>query len=181
MSHMISMPVGVVIAREEIDSPWQDYTWRPVSIIPGAPQFTPWKELMRGEGWVHYHAATLPLELHRKETQAYKENLESGEPSLYVVLSEDDDAESSHPFEVHLVTASPFEAQDYLDSGEEVVEPVAMSNTLISWVRAFVETHHVEEKFRKRRRDEVKLEDHKFGQEPIFEIRDKLNGRKGDG
>lgn len=175
------MPVGIVVAREEIDSPWQDHIWRPVGVVTGVPELFQWKELMRGDGWVHYYAATLPLELFAKETEAYKHNLESGQPALYIVLTEaDEDGPADFPYEVHLVTASPFEAQDYLDSGEEIVEPVEMPKGVALWIGGFVEAHHVERTFRKRRRDEVKVEEHKFGQEPIFETRQRLR-QNGDG
>lgn len=159
-------PVGVVIERRQIDSPWQDHVWRPVSVVPGAPPVTEWKELLRGEGWAHYLAATLPLELHRKETAAYKHNLESGHPALYVVLRQQ--PEGDRPVEVHLVTASPYEAEAYLASGDEIVEPVAMPEPLAEWLAAFVEEHHVEEVFRKRQRDKINPDEHKFGKEPIF-------------
>ena len=46
---MVSMPLGVVIERREIDNPWQDHEWRPVAVIPGAAPTTEWKELARGE------------------------------------------------------------------------------------------------------------------------------------
>ncbi|RMF02916.1 MAG: DUF3305 domain-containing protein [Alphaproteobacteria bacterium] len=177
MSHSVTMPVGVVVAREEIDSPWQDHEWRPVAVLPGAPQVEAWTELRQGEGWVHYHAGTVSLELYRKETEAYKFNLEGREPVLYVVLAEEEDEEEGDdaaPYQVHLVTASPFEAQDYLDSGEEIVEPVPMPEPIIAWIQGFIDEHHQEEKFKKRRRDEVDLEEHKFGQEPIVVVRERM-------
>jgi len=35
-----SMSAGVVLERRKIDNPWQDYTWHPVAVIPGAPPVT---------------------------------------------------------------------------------------------------------------------------------------------
>lgn len=167
------MPVGVVVAREDIDDAWEDHIWRAVGILPGAPEVDRWKELRRGDGWVQYHAATLPLELFRKEAEAYKYNLEGKEPVIYVVLAEDED-EEEFPYSVHLVTASPYEAQDYLDSGEEIVEPIVMPERLAVWINAFVEEHHQEEKFKKRKRDEVDMEEHKFGSEPLVVVRERM-------
>lgn len=162
------VPLGIVVAREEVDNPWLDYAWRPTGVIVGAPDVAAWKELKRGPGWVHYYAATVPLELHRKETEAYRVNLQNEQPAVYVVLREAETDDSERPVEVHLATVSAFEAQDYLDSGEDIVEPVPMPETLIAWIKRFVDDHHVEEKFKKRKRDEVDIEDHKFGKEPIF-------------
>lgn len=177
MSVAASISVGVVIAREEVDSKWEDHVWRPVGVLPGSPEIDLWEELRRGDGWVHFYAGTYELELFRKETDAYKFNLEGKEPVIYVVLSEpeDEEDESDCPFCVHVVTASPYEAADYLDSGDQIVEPVPMPRSLYTAIDDFVQEHHVEKKFKKRKRDEVKLEEHKFGQEPIFEIRKRMS------
>jgi hypothetical protein len=56
---------------------------------------------------------------------------------------------------VLLVTASPYEAQDYTDSGEELVEKVRMPRVIIGWVEAFVSLHHEHEAFKKRQRDKA--------------------------
>lgn len=175
MSASVSVPIGVVIAREDVDSPWCDYTWRALGVSLTLPSGVRWKELIREEGKVQYLAAAPPLELHRKETAAYLENISSEVPALYVVLREAEEGGSDDPaVEVHLVTASPFEAQDYLDSGEDIVERVAMPEELIALISDFVEEHHVEEQFRKRKRDEVDIAEHKFGQEPIFVLRERM-------
>lgn len=179
MSAAASIQVGVVIAREDLDSKWEDHTWRPVGVLHGEPEIEPWQELRRGDGWVHFYAGTYTIELFRKETDAYKFNIEGREPVIYVVLSEpddsiDDDDDMQCPYAVHVVTASPYEAADYLDSGDQIIEPVAMPESLYAVIKAYVDEHHVEEKFKKRKRDEVKLEEHKFGQEPLVELRKRM-------
>ena len=174
MTAAVSMPIGVIVAREDIDSQWEDHVWRPIGVLPGAPEIEEWTELRRGEGVVHYHAATVPLELFRKETDSYKFNLEGLEPAIYIVLSDQEDDEDDRPLSVHMVTVCPYEAADYLDSGEQIVEPVAMPPEVFALVSDFIEEHHVEQKFKKRKRDEVKQEEHKFGQEPIVETRKRM-------
>jgi len=175
MQTSLSIPLGIVIAREKVAHPWQDFRWRPVSVFLDASETPEWRELRRGPGFVHYHAATLHLELHRKETMAYRVNLANGSPSVYVVTREDADADNDMPIDVHLVTASPFEAQSHGDMGFDFVEGVAMPDRLVATVQAFIDEHHVEEGFYKRKRDRaMKPEEHKFGQEPIFVMRDRL-------
>ena len=49
-----------------------------------------------------------------------------------------------------LVTASPYEAAAY---SEAIVEAVPMPDGLIAWVQDFVDRHHVDEPFEKRKRD----------------------------
>lgn len=144
------MPLGVVVERREIDNRWQRFAWKPVAVIPGAPPVGEWRELVRGERFVRWHAATLPLELHRKETEGYRYNLSAKAPAIYVVLRPQDGG--PHEVAPFLVTASPYEAECYLD---DIVEAVPMPDGLIAWVQDFVQRHHVDEPFRKRKRDRI--------------------------
>jgi hypothetical protein len=151
MERSISMPLGVVVERREIDNRWQRFAWRPVAVLPGAPPVAAWRELMRGERFVRWHAATLPLELHRTETEAYRANLSGKVPAIYVGLRpEGGDIDRFAPF---LVTASPYEALLYEAPGDALVEPVAMPDGLIAWLQEFVDRHYVERPFHKRKRD----------------------------
>lgn len=155
MERSIVMPLGVVVERQQIDHPWQKWRWMPVAVIPAAPPVQEWKEIARGERFVRWHAATLEFELHRKETEAYKVNLSNHPPVVYVVLRTDGSGTTGHDIRPFLVTASPYEAQDYLDSGEDIVEGVPMPEGLVAWVQMFVDRHHVDEPFKKRKRDRV--------------------------
>ena len=163
----ISFPLGIILERRESKHPWGDWIWKPVAVLPGAAPVSDWVVLASGEDWIHFQIATLPLVLHRKETEALKLNIESDAPHLYVVLRENDD-EGGHPFIAHLVTASPYDAQDYLDTSEELIEKVPMPPAIFEWIKAFIAEHHKEEEFKKRKRDKINVEDHKFGKEPIF-------------
>jgi hypothetical protein len=170
MDRVLSIPLGVVIAHEKIDHPWQEYAWRPVSVFLGAPEIADWRELRRDATATHYHAATLPLELHPKEAMGYAANLDGGAPLVYVVLRQGGD--SGKPIDVGVVTASPYDAEVYGYDSSEIVGTVAMPAPLIELLEAFVAEHHVEEPFVKRQRQKHhRAEEHKFGQEPIAELR----------
>ena len=175
MERVLSIPVGVVIAHDKIDHPWQEYAWRPVSVFLNASEVTQWRELRRGPGFVHYHAATLPVELHPKETLGYQANLDTGQPLVYVVLLEGPGVEGgSEPMHVHVVTASPYDAEVYGHTSEEIVGGVVMPEPLVELMEAFVAEHHVQEPFVKRQRQKHhKAEEHQFGQEPIDILRDR--------
>lgn len=151
MDRLETMRLGVVVERRDMENPWQDYAWLPVAVIPGAPDLDQWKVVNRGKDWIHYHAATLTLELHRKEAEAYIYNLASRPPVIYVILRHDDEA-GEHEVEPFAVTASPSESQDFLDAGDDIVEAVAMPEVVISLVQAFVDAHPAPEPHRKRRR-----------------------------
>jgi hypothetical protein len=174
----VSIKVGIVVERREIDNRWQKFAWRPVEVIAGAPDFDGVTVLRQGDGWVHYLAATLPLELHRRETEAYKVNLSNAPPSVYVVLRELDDA-TELDYKPFVATVSPYEAQDYLDSGEEIVERVPMEEGMIAWVQAFIDRHHVDEPFYKRKRKRYDPDEVGFGRRPVDETRKRREGESG--
>ena len=149
MSADAVMAMGVVIERRESGSPWQDFTWRPVAVIANAATAS-WREFRRGEGWVQFHAATLPLELFKGETEGYLANLAQEPPKVFAVLRPGDSADELEPEPFHL-TVCPYEAMGYGESGDEIVEGVAMPDEVIAWLQAFVQAHHVEVPFKKRR------------------------------
>lgn len=148
------MPVGIVIRRSPGVTRWAEWSWKAVSALPGAGPVD-WRVLRAEDGCVLYHAATPELELHATEAEAYLHGLAAEVPSLYVLLRETGRPE--RPLEVVLVTASPHEAQDYADNGEDIVEKVPMPPSLCDRVRAFAEAHRSDEPFRKRRRDSVDI------------------------
>lgn len=149
------MPLGVVIRRMPGVTRWARHVWKAVAVLPGAGE-ADWKELRREGDAVEYHAATLTLELYRTDTEAYLQGLSAEVPAIYVVMR--DAEEGDAPLDITLVTASPFEAQDYADTGEEQVEKVPMPEGLIAWVRDFAEAHHEEEVFVKRKRDKKRID-----------------------
>lgn len=150
-----TIPLGVVIRRQPGVTRWAKWIWRPVAVLPGAGP-ADWRELRREGEAVEYHAATCPLTVWRTDTEAYRVALANDPPSVYVVLRPGEAGERE--YHVFAVTASPFEAQDYADSGEELVEPVPMPPALVAWLTDFVERHHRETPFVKRRRDRVQVE-----------------------
>jgi Protein of unknown function (DUF3305) len=176
MDPMITVPLGIVVARERVNSPWQEFAWRPLSVFTAAQPITRWRKLQEGDGFAHFHVATLDLELHRKETTGYAVNLVNGEPSIYVVLREGSTHGGDEPVHAHLITASPFDVQAYGHNGDEIIGRVAMPPTVVELVRAFVATHHVEDQFVKRQRVPLpQPEAHVFGQEPVHILRERMN------
>ena len=170
-----TLPLGVVLERRKIDHPWQDVSWLPIGVVPGAPACDPrgpWKQLRAGDGWEHYHCGTLTLSLFRKETEAYKVNLSQRPPRIFVVLRGEEEADAAHDVVPFLVTASPFEAQDYLDSGEEIVEAVPMPPDVVAFVESYVDEHHVDEPFYKRKRKPHDPNESGFARKPPESTRD---------
>jgi hypothetical protein len=151
-ARQISMPLGVVMERRAITSRWARFQWLPVAVLPGAGAVEGWRQLESGDERVRYHAATLTLTLHRKDTLAYKLNLSSTVPSIYVVLRPWEAPDAIAPVRPAIVTVSSAEAAGYAESALDAVEAVRMPAGLLHWAQAFVDRHHVDEPFRKRRR-----------------------------
>jgi hypothetical protein len=162
----VSMPVGVLIERRAIDNPWQKWRWLPVAVVPGAAEIDNWREMERDGDAVRWHAATMMLKLHRKETEAYRANLECSQPGVWVVLRPVEDAPAERAVRPHLVTLSAYEAQDYVDVGEDIVERVGLPPSVRAWAEAFIARHHVEEPFRKRKRKRYDPDEAGFGRRP---------------
>ncbi|EBA02452.1 MAG: DUF3305 domain-containing protein [Paracoccaceae bacterium] len=148
------MPLGIVIRREPGVTRWAKYVWKATDVLPGAND-AEWKELRRDGETVEFHATTLTLELFRTDTEAYLHGLSAQVPAIYVVMRASED---ENPLQVLLATASPYEAQDYADTGEELVEKVPMPAGLVAWIRDFVELHHEDEVFIKRRRNKARID-----------------------
>ena len=143
-----TMPIGVVMRRAPGVTRWAAWSWRAVAVLPGAPAATG-RVLRDAAGVRETHAATLPLNLWRGETEAYRTALSNRPPRVWVVSR---GAPGAEPAPI-LVTASPYEGSDYQLSDEDRVDAVPMPDGLAAWVAAFVDAHHRDQPFVKRRRD----------------------------
>lgn len=152
----LTMPVGIVIRRVPGVTRWAKWVWKAVSVLPGAGDAT-WKELRSEGDAVEYHAGTLPLTLFSSDAEAYLHGLSAKTPSLYVVMREAE-AKSDAPLDLVLLTASPYEAQDYADTSEEIVEKIDMPAGIVAWVRDFANAHYEYEAFVKRRRNKARVD-----------------------
>ena len=146
----VSLTVGVIVERRPGVTRWQREVWQPRALLVDAPKNADWRELRRDGDRVEYLAATVPLTLYRGEAEAYRVALSEPVPAAYVILRPS--AREGFPWYVHLVTLSPHEAALFEQSGDELVEKVALPDGLIGWAGRWIETHYREEKFVKRKR-----------------------------
>ena len=161
-SRMQAIPLGVVLERAPGVTRWARHCWRALAVLPGAAP-ADWKLLRDEGGRQEFHAATLPLTLHRADVEAYKVALSMDPPAVFVILRNTEDADAAHAVFVQAVTVSAYEAQDYLDSGEEIVEAVPMSEGLAAWVRDFTDLHFHDTPFIKRKRDRQRVDQSEDG------------------
>ena len=171
------LSVGIVIERRKIDNPWQEYRWTPVDVIPGivVESGTEWKTIREADDWTHFLIGSMEIELFRGETEGYRSNLSNEPPRVYVVLSPGEEAEDPDviPF---LVTVCPYEAERYTESGEDIVEGVPMPLEIAAWVQSFVDTHHVDAPFKKRKQKKA-YDPRKGG----LGVRPKIDASRGGG
>jgi hypothetical protein len=142
--------VGVIVERRKAQSPWIDFTWAPVSALPGAPQAAPWTLLAQDADRATFYAGPAEIELHRSATGNYRENLAAAEGRLWVALRATGGAP---PYAVFTVTADPAEGEALSAAGDDIVDTVAMPQAVRAEIEAFVAAHHVEQPFVKRERD----------------------------
>jgi hypothetical protein len=142
--------VGVVVERRAATSPWIEHVWRPVGVVAGVPEAAPWTPLPGASGADTFYAGPAEVELYRSETTNYRDNLASGQPSVWVVLRP---TGGDPPFSVMTVTADPAEGEAFTETATDLVEAVPMPPAIAEAVAAFVAEHHVERTFEKRRRD----------------------------
>lgn len=144
--------VGVVVARGRAASPWVDFVWRGAGVLPDEPDIAPWTVIREADDTTLFYAGRASVDLYRSETERYRDNLASGSPSVWIVLSP---AEGAWPYVVAAVTADPAEGEAYTEAGGHLVEAVAMPEALRRTIAAFIAAHHVDTEFFKRERGRV--------------------------
>jgi hypothetical protein len=144
------MTVGVVVERRRTQNPWDDFAWRPVSVLLGEPAARPWTQLSSDGEITTYYAGAADIELYRTETAHYRDNLEMAMPSLWVALRP---AGGDPPYVLAAVTADPAEGESFTQVGDDVVEAVPMPAAIRDVIAAFIAEHHVERPVFKRKRD----------------------------
>ena len=144
-----------MVERRAATSPWIDHVWRPVGVLAGVPEAAPWTPLPGAAGADTFYVGSAEVELYRSETTNYRDNLASGQPSLWVVLRP---TGGDPPFSIVTVTADPAEGEAFTETATDLVEAVPMPEATAEAVAAFVAEHHVERTFEKRRRDRANPE-----------------------
>ena len=146
---LLSIRVGVVVERRKADSPWIDFVWRGIGVLPDEPEMTPWTVMREQEGTTLFYAGSATIDLYRSETERYRDNLATGAPSVWVVLTP---SEGAWPYAVSAVTADPAEGEAFTETGANLVEAVPMPDVLHEAIENFIAEHHVETEFVKRER-----------------------------
>ena len=178
----LKIDVGVIAEKRKARSKWAEDIWCPTAIIEGQIPQNPGQIIRKTELVESYFMGRAEIDCHAKETESYIHNFESEVPCVFVILRRDEEDEHPLPWYVHVVTVSPYEAQDYADSAEDIIERVTMPLSIAKAVMDFTDQHHEEVVFKKRKRHNYKNEPPQFGKAPIFQARNgPLNKRRSHG
>ncbi|MHC2335396.1 DUF3305 domain-containing protein [Bradyrhizobium sp. USDA 4454] len=146
---LLRIPLGVVVERASAESPWIDFVWRGTGVLPDEPDMTPWTVLREQEGTTLFYAGSAMVDLYRSEAARYRDNLASGDPSVWIILTP---SEGAWPYVVSAITADPAEGEAFSEAGANLVEAVPMPEVLRQAIENFIVQHHVETEFVKRER-----------------------------
>ncbi len=150
---LVRIPVGVVVERRKAKSPWVDFVWTPVAVLPGLPDAAPWTALDGDAECARFYGGGAEIALHRSDASGYRDNLATDVALLWVVLRPGGGLEA--PYEIAAVTAEPSEGEAFTESAANLVETVLMPAAIRAVVADFVAEHYVEQPFLKRNRDRV--------------------------
>lgn len=159
---LMKIRVGVVAERLKAQSQWIDFVWRPANVLEGVPGIAPWTELEGNQERATFYVGAAEIELYPTDTAHYRENLATGIPKLWVILRPTGVTEPA--LELIAVTADPFEGEGLTESATDLIETVPMPLSIQQTLAAFIDEHHEEQPFFKRKRDKANLE--AFGRRP---------------
>ena len=142
--------VGVIVEKRKAASPWIDHTWGAVAVMPGLPEAPRMTEIETIGDTTRYYLGASNVVLASVDTAQYRDNLMSGAPKLWVVMREE---EPDGGLSLVTVTADPTEGEGNTEAGSNLVDTVPMVPDIAAFVAAFVDEHHVEREFYKRKRD----------------------------
>jgi hypothetical protein len=168
--------VRIILERKEINNLWESHKWVINDLIPlevsgglGYPPINDVRiyplinEVKKEDGLnKNLYFAEASIDLHHAESEGYAENLQSSDPSVYIVLRDGDlideeekNNEQDDNIDIHLaeVSLSPYHIQDYEDCGEDKVEKIPLYGPIAELLEKFVEFHFHPEEFKKRKRD----------------------------
>jgi hypothetical protein len=174
--------VAVVMRRERIDNRWQSWRWALADVVIQEPIYgTVARLLLKSadeERWLH---PGFRVELLVTDAEGYYLNATTTKPCFWVVWRmEEEPLLADEVMAVPtVVTLSYHDAGRWLDA-QENVEQVPAPSSVVQWLQAFVEMHHVPEVKRRQRPESFKSLQDRFGSPARVSIEKKFKGPEHD-
>jgi hypothetical protein len=183
MTERPSLAVAVVMRRERIDNPWQQWRWQLHDVVPHEDAFGTEPRLMLDddtqEEWLH---PGFTVELFRDDAEGYYLNATTAAPCFFVLWRMDEEASvADEPIaRPVMVTVSYHDAGRWLDA-QETVEQVPAPPEVVEWFREFALAHYVPEPKKRKRPESFKPLQDRFGNPAAVSTEKKFGGGEGGG
>lgn len=148
-----SLRLGILATRRPPVTRWGQAQLRPSAVLPQVPDLAPHTLITTENGVETWYLGARDMVLYSGDTGHHLDNLNSGRPSVWVVLRGQDPAQA----DLACVTVDPYEGEGYASDLEATVEAVPMPGLIRDEVAAFAAAHHVEIPFKKRKRQPVDI------------------------
>lgn len=139
---------GVVAKRRPPVSRWSTGELRALAVLGAEPATPPHTMIATEAGVETWYLGARELVLWSGDTGHYRDNLSSGAPAVWVALRGSDPARS----EIICLTVDPYEGEGLASDLDLIVDKVPMPDALQRHLMGFVDAHHVEMPFKKRKR-----------------------------
>lgn len=179
-----SIDVAVVMRRERITGPasrWQPWRWVLAEVVPHEDGFGAAPRLLykndSEERWLH---PGYKVELFKDDAEGYYLNVTTQAPGWFVLWRMEEGAgPADEPIaKPVMVSLSYYDAGRWLDA-QETVEQVGAPATVVEWLQAFVDEHHVPEPKRRKRPESFRSLTDRFGNPASISTEKKTGGGHG--
>lgn len=140
--------ISVLAIRRPPVTRWGSGELRPIAVLPQEPDAAAHTLLRSEDGVETWYLGGRDLVLYSGDTSHHRDNLTSARPSIWVAMRGQDPKSA----EIVNVTADPYEGEGYASDLDLLVEAVPMPDAILARVADFIDAHHVEMPFKKRKR-----------------------------
>lgn len=128
--------ISVILAREAVDSRWEDHQWQVLGVVPDVGGEA--RTIMENAKSLQRLFPGFEVTLYADEAEGYYLNVSSEAPSVFVSVRTDESGGDPYPFQA---TLSYNEAARWMDGGEKVERIVAWPE-LAAWMGQWVEDNY---------------------------------------
>jgi Protein of unknown function (DUF3305) len=128
--------ISVILAREAVESRWEDHQWQVLGVVPDVGGEV--RTIMENAKSLQRLFPGFEVTLFADEAEGYYLNVSSEAPSVFVSVRTDESGGDPYPFQA---TLSYNEAARWMDGGEKVERIVAWPE-LAAWMGQWVEDNY---------------------------------------
>ena len=149
-----TLRLGVVALRRPPVTRWGSGELRPSAVLPMEPETAPGTLIADQDGVESWYLGARDLVLFSGDSSHHLDNLRSGRPSVWVAIR----GQQPQAAELVCLTADPYEGEGLASDLDLTVEAVPMPALTRAALERFVQAHHVDIPFKKRKRSPQETE-----------------------